>query len=79
MEEKVILTQEELSKIQEMNSEFTKTKKALGDLEMQKHNILKSIDLSRGEFAKYELELITKYGQDSIINVQTGEVTKKTN
>jgi len=79
MEEKVILTQEELSKIQEMNSEFTKTKMALGDLEMQKYNILKSIDLLRGEFAKYELELITKYGQDSIINVQTGEVTKKTN
>jgi hypothetical protein len=79
MEEKVILTQEELSKIQEMNSEFTKTKMALGDLEMQKQNVLKSIDALRVEFAKYELELITKYGQDSIINVQTGEVTKKTN
>jgi hypothetical protein len=50
---------------------------ALGDLEMQKQNVLKSIEVLRGEFAKHEIELIEKYGQDSVINVQTGEVTKK--
>jgi len=72
-----LLSQEELGKIQEMNNEFTKAKMALGDLEMQKANILKSIELLRGEFAKHEMELINKYGQDAVINVQTGEVTKK--
>jgi hypothetical protein len=75
--EKTILSKEELGKIQEMNNEFTKAKMALGDLEMQKQNILKSIEVLRGEFAKHEIGLIEKYGQDSVINVQTGEVTKK--
>lgn len=75
--EKTFLTKEELGKIQEMNNEFTKAKMAIGDLEMQKQNILKSIEALRGEFAKHEIELIEKYGQDSVINVQTGEVTKK--
>lgn len=75
--EKTFLTKEELGKIQEMNNEFTKAKMALGDLEMQKQNILKSIEALRGDFAKHEIELIEKYGQDSVINVQSGEVTKK--
>ncbi len=75
--EQTILTQEELAKIQEMNNEFTKAKLALGDLEMQKQNILKSIEALRADFAKHEIELIDKYGQDAVINVQTGEVTKK--
>lgn len=75
--EKVILTKEELTKIQEMNAEFTKSKIAIGDLELQKASILKKVEFLRNEFSKNEMELITKYGQDSVINVQTGEVTQK--
>lgn len=75
--EKTVLSQEELGKIQEMNNEFTKAKLAIGDLEMQKHNILKAIEVLRADFSKHEIDLIAKYGQDSVINVQTGEVTKK--
>jgi hypothetical protein len=75
--EKTLLSQEELGKIQEMNNEFTKAKLAIGDLEMQKHNILKAIEVLRADFSKHEIDLIAKYGQDSVINVQTGEVTKK--
>jgi len=75
--EKTLLSQEELGKIQEMNNEFTKAKLAIGDLEMQKYNILKAIEVLRADFSKHEIDLIAKYGQDSVINVQTGEVTKK--
>jgi hypothetical protein len=75
--EKTLLSQEELGKIQEMNNEFTKAKLAIGDLEMQKHNILKAIEVLRADFSKHEIDLIAKYGQDSVINIQTGEVTKK--
>jgi hypothetical protein len=75
--EKTLLSQEELGKIQEMNNEFTKAKLAIGDLEMQKHNILKAIEVLRADFSKHEIDLVAKYGQDSVINVQTGEVTKK--
>ena len=59
---KTILSQQELGKIQEMNNEITKAKLAIGDLEMQKQNILKSIETLRTEFAKHEMELIETYG-----------------
>jgi hypothetical protein len=73
------LTQEELKTIQDLNAEFTKAKSALGDLELQKQNILQHIDAVRKEFAVNERSLIEKYGDDAIINIQTGEVTKKEN
>ena len=56
--EKTILTEKELSDIQAMNAEFTKLKMAIGDLEMQKHNLLKAIEILRTDFSKHELELI---------------------
>jgi hypothetical protein len=73
----LVLTNEELKKIQDLNAEFNKAKISLGDLELQKQSILKNIDEIRQGFAKNELELIEKYGADAIINIQTGEVTKK--
>lgn len=75
--EQIYLTQEELKKIQETNADFTKMKMALGDLEMQKYNMIVAIEKLRFDFASYEKELIAKYGEDSVINVQTGEVNKK--
>ncbi len=77
--EKLQLTSEELNKIQEMNNEFTKAKMAIGDLEIQKSNILKRIESLRIEFSEQEALLINKYGQDAVINIQTGEVSKKQN
>lgn len=72
-----VLTEQELKSIQEMNAEFNKAKISLGDNELQKQNILKHIETIREKFAINEKELILKYGEDAIINVQTGEVTKK--
>jgi len=76
--EKNYVLQEELDKIQAMNSEFAKAKMALGELELNKQGILGQINAMRQEFSDYEKMLIIKYGQDSVINLQTGEVTKKT-
>ena len=69
---------EELDKIQAMNNEFAKAKMALGELELNKQGILGQINAMRQEFSEYERMLISKYGQDSVINLQTGEVTQKT-
>lgn len=69
-------TQEELAKIQEMNSKFNQAKIALGDSELQKHSILRHIDELKVEFTKHEQLLVEKYGADAVINIQTGEVTK---
>lgn len=71
------VTQEELKKIQSMNADFNKAKMALGDIELQKQGILDSINMMRAEFSEHEKMLIEKYGKDAVINVQTGEVTKK--
>ena len=79
MEElKNYVLQEELDKIQAMNADFAKAKMALGELELNKQGVLNQINAMRQDFYDYEKMLITKYGQDSVINLQTGEVTKKT-
>lgn len=77
MEEKVMLTQEELTAIQQMNSDFSKAKMAIGDLELQKEKVIEHIKELKAVFGAHEKSLIEKYGEDSVINVQTGEVTKK--
>jgi len=77
--EATIVTQEELKKIQQMSSEFNQAKIALGDIELQKQSILKRIDAMRLEFSYNEKKLIEKYGEDAVINIQTGQITKKEN
>ena len=78
MEElKMYVLQEELEKIQGMNNDFAKAKVTLGELELNKQGVLNQINAMRQEFSEYEKMLISKYGQDSVINLQTGEVTKK--
>lgn len=71
------IEQQELTTIQEMNADFAKSKMALGDLELQKQNIITHVDNLKKEFALFEKGLIDKYGDDAVINLQTGEVTKK--
>ena len=76
-EGKEFLTQEELINTQEMHNKFNNLKAHLADVTLQKHGILKQIDMLRDSFAEYENGLISKYGVDAIINVQTGEITRK--
>lgn len=71
------LTQEELTKVQEMNTRFTKAKLTLGDLELTKHEMLREIDNLKLEFDENERQLIAKYGVDAVINIKTGEITHK--
>lgn len=71
------LTEAELTKTQAMQNDFNKLKTHLADTELQKHSILRQIDLLRESFAEHEHHLISKYGKDAIINIQTGEVTRK--
>jgi hypothetical protein len=71
------LTKEELEKTQGMHGDFNKLKMQLGDIELQKQGVLKQVDMLKAFFAEHEKELMTKYGEDAVINMQTGEVTKK--
>jgi hypothetical protein len=71
------LTQEELELVQTLNTDFTKLKISLGNLELQKQSILTEVDNLKLKFIENETDLINKYGADSVINIQTGEVTVK--
>jgi hypothetical protein len=71
------LTQEELELIQSLNTDFTKLKISLGNLELQKQSLLSEVDVLKQKFVDNEMDLINKYGADSVINIQTGEVTAK--
>jgi hypothetical protein len=77
--ENVQVTQEELIKIQELNSDFNKAKMAVADAELQKQAMIRIIDELKIQFSSHEKLLIEKYGKDAVINIQTGEVTQKQN
>ncbi len=72
------LTKTELEKLQSLNSEFAKLKSQIGDLELQKHLVIEQVQNVRLEFSKLEKELVVKYGENTIINLQTGELKDKT-
>ena len=62
----------ELEKLQQLNSDFVNLKTQLGDLEIQKSLVLTQVQNIRVEFAKLEKELLENYGENSVINLQTG-------
>ena len=73
------LTEEELNNVQEMTNEFNRLKLAIGDLELNKQGLFKRVDILKEEFDSHEKILIEKYGMDAVINIKTGQVTKKEN
>ena len=58
-------------------SEFSKTRLSIGDLELSKMDLVKKIEVIKTQFTEIEKKLIKKYGEDSVINMQTGELTNK--
>jgi|TARA_R110002096_G_scaffold47334_2_gene126308 hypothetical protein len=71
------VTNAELEKLQTLNTEFSKTRLSIGDLELSKMDLVKKIEVIKTQFTEIEKKLIKKYGEDSVINMQTGELTNK--
>jgi hypothetical protein len=71
------LTDEELETIQQMNTEYAQLKNSIAEIEMQKYATLNAIEALREKFSNHERLLVSKYGIDSVINLKTGEITKK--
>jgi hypothetical protein len=71
------LTDEQLKLLQDLNQRTNNIKVRLGDLEVQKVMLLPELDKVRQEFAEVEQKLVEEYGADTVINIQTGEITKK--
>lgn len=70
------LTKEELEKVQGLVNDFNSLKIQLGDTVITQQALLRKVEELRIAYAQEEAVLIEKYGQDSVINVQTGEVTE---
>jgi|TARA_R100000278_G_scaffold122770_1_gene109868 hypothetical protein len=71
------ITNEEMEALQSLISEFEQGKLKLGDLELQKSIIISNIGTIKQKFAEEEQKLINKYGDNSVINLKTGEITEK--
>jgi hypothetical protein len=71
------LTAEELDFIKNGSTEYNKIKLGLGELELQKQGLISQAEKIREAFSSNEQFLIQKYGENSVINMQTGEVTQK--
>lgn len=71
------LTKEELKVIQDLVTEFNAVKIRLGDTVITQNALLKEVDNIKIKYAENESNLVNKYGADSVIDISTGEITKK--
>ena len=71
------IEEKELTDLQELHAEFNKLKTQLGDLTLQKHGICLRVEELKASFQKHEASLIEKYGVNSVINLETGEIKEK--
>jgi len=68
---------EELKYLQDLNAEFNKIKTQLGDLTLQKHGLVLQVQDLKGQFQQAEKGLMETYGENAVINLETGEVKDK--
>jgi|11BtaG_2_1085332.scaffolds.fasta_scaffold48803_2 hypothetical protein len=71
------VTKEELGSIKEMLTTFNNLKMQLGDAVLSQNTIVAKIDSLKEEYSELEKVLANKYGKDSRIDVQTGEIKEK--
>ncbi|NNE31157.1 MAG: hypothetical protein HKN40_02185 [Winogradskyella sp.] len=68
------LSKEQLDKLQGLQNEFNAVKFEIADMEIKKSDLINKVGEIKGKFAAEEKELIKEFGQNAIINLQTGEV-----
>ena len=68
------VSEEHLEKLTQANTNFVNAQRKLGELEMQKYKIHKSLEIALEGFKYLEKELIEEYGDDVVINLESGEI-----
>lgn len=71
------LTKEELESLRSMHSQINNLQRSIGALEFEKAGMIGELAMTRESFKTLEGKISEKYGSDSIINLQTGEISKK--
>jgi len=70
------LTQEELQSLQKSIKDYNAIKLKLAETVLHQQAIMGEIGMLKSQFLQQEKVLMDKYGKDSSINTQTGEVTE---
>ena len=68
---------EELKYLQDLNVEFNKIKTQLGDITLQEHGLVLQVQEIKLQFQQAEKGLMETYGENAVINLETGEVKDK--
>tara|TARA_R110001592_G_scaffold91545_2_gene267856 strand:+ start:1370 stop:1615 length:246 start_codon:yes stop_codon:yes gene_type:complete len=68
------ITDTELTKLQELNTESNKIKSIIGDLELQKIQIIEEHNELLRELKVHEKDLVKKYGEKIKIDLTTGNI-----
>jgi len=71
------IKKEELENLQALNTEFNKVKTQLGDLTLQKHGLCLKVEQLKKQFQEAEQGLMKTYGENAVVNLETGEVKEK--
>jgi len=68
------LEQKELDTLKESMRQYNECKLQLGETVLQQQSLMSKVEVIKRESKSYEDLLIKKYGQDTVINIETGEV-----
>jgi hypothetical protein len=71
------LTEQELATVRSLVQEFNSLKIQLADTVIHQRVITKKIEEVKQSYIQMEQSLIDVYGKDSSINIDTGEITLK--
>jgi len=73
------LSKEELELLQGLVTDYNNVKIRIADTFIAQDALLKEIESMKAAYIKEEKKLLEKYGDDAVINVQTGKVTNGDN
>jgi len=73
------LTEEELTTLQTIVTDYNNVKIRIADTFISQDILLKEIDTMKSLYILEEKKLLEKYGDDTVINVQTGEIKNGNN
>jgi predicted nucleic acid-binding Zn-ribbon protein len=71
------LIKEQLELLQGLQKQFNDSKFEIADLEIKKADLISGIADIKEKFAEQEKSLMEEFGQNAIINLQTGEVKEE--
>jgi len=73
------LSKDELELLQGLVTEYNNVKIRIADTFIAQDALLKEIESMKAAYIKEEKKLLEKYGDDAVINVQTGKITNGDN